>query len=125
MKFSYTRKAVSWSKRQTFGFMQNVRELGRRTKWYDFLPASIADLIKWVWRSVLYSFGSSTRDRQIASSIALLIASILSSALTLGLTVGAVFVFAVTLLVGLLRLWPWFDAKFVQVRSSLAGVGGF
>ena len=121
MRFNYTRRAVNWSKRQTFGFMRNVRELGRRTKWYDFLPASIADLIKWVWRAILYSFGSSTREKQIASSVALLVAAIASSALTLGLTVGAVFVFAVTLFVGLLRLWPWFEVRFVTVRSSLTG----
>lgn len=105
-----------WIGKQADGFMRGVMRLGSSTSNVS-LPFDFRGVLAWFVRSASWAFGSSTPIKQITASVALGIFALFTSWITLGATLVLVVVFALTAVVGFMRLVPVVDRVFTDARG--------
>lgn len=115
--WSGTKTLGRWSWRQVTGFGRGVRSLiGDRG---DVLPEPVKDTWSRIKRAVPEAFGwSGSPSNQVTSSILLAAVAFGSSVITMGATAFLVALFALTGLVGILRLIPAVNRQFTRVRGG-------
>jgi hypothetical protein len=118
MSLKSIRKFGGWIGKQVDGFIGGVMRLAG-TSPGAWLPAGIWSTVLWLARATTWSVGTSTPIRQITSSFALALFALLTSWVTLGATLALVAFFAMTMVFGVLRLFPVVDRYFVSVRETV------
>lgn len=112
------RNFASWIGQQADAFLGNLIALVSVSPG-EWLPNGVWDTIVWVAMSATWSVGTSTATKQITASVALGLTALLASWVTLGATLVLVGFFAVTFAIGVFRLIPAVDKRFVAIRDML------
>lgn len=107
--------------RQVRGTRRRARSLVGSISLSDFFVTAPKKIIKWFLLQVPRAFGSGTPKQQVTASISLIGFSISTSLFTGGATLVFVGLFAVTMLLGLVRVVPAVNSGWTSSRNRTKG----